>query len=656
MWLDAETSIDYVNFGSVAESVAELIVQADGEPLSIGVSGPWGVGKSSLIRLTRLALDERQPKPPQEGAETLEKYVFVEFNAWLYQGYDDARAALLETIAAKLSEVAEERQTGVEKTHEFLRRIDWFRFASLTAGSAAAIAMGLPPVGLFGQAAALFKRGQTDGVDQKLIEDTQKTAEDGAQKVKGLIKDPPPMSDESPRERIQALRDSFEAALKELDVTLVVLIDDLDRCLPETAVSTLEAIRLFLFLKGTAFVIAADDQMIKHAVRKHFDNPDESLVSNYFDKLIQIPIRVPTLGTQEVRAYMFLLYVQNSDLSEPDREKIRSAVCERLGESWKGLRIDRAFVEGVGVKLPNALVAQLDTADRLTTLMATASEIAGNPRLIKRFLNALSVRMAVANRQGVSVDEAALAKLLLFERLAPTELYLELATSITTSVDGKPHILDGLEPDDTAQTTADTVAGVEPESDASGVGVSSDVSPAVTPPERWATSFTKEWLALPPRLADIDMRGALYVSREHLPILTREDGLSSTAAELLRALIEHPTEAGALEEQIAALGSGEQSRMLDRLLAVARAEEQWGVPSILEALLVVVRIVPSLGSSLAGFLGSRPHNQIEADLIPRIADEPWAAQLMTSWAGSAQVSGPVKVTINRRTGNGNVAK
>lgn len=659
MWLDAETGIDYVNFGSVAESVAELIVQADGQPLSIGVSGPWGVGKSSLIKLTRAALDERQPKPPKEGAETLEKYVFVEFNAWLYQGYDDARAALLETIAAKLSAVAEERQTGLDKTHEFLRRIDWFRFASLTAGSAAAIAMGLPPIGLFGQAAALFKRGQNDGVDQTLIEDTQKTAEDGAKKVKGLIKDPPAVPDESPRERIQALRDSFEAALTELDVTLVVLIDDLDRCLPETAVSTLEAMRLFLFLKGTAFVIAADDQMIKHAVRKHFDNPDDSLVTNYFDKLIQIPIKVPTLGTQEVRAYMFLLYVQNSDLSGPDQEKIRSAVCGRLGESWKGLRIDRAFVEGVGVELPDALVAQLDTADRLTTLMATASEIAGNPRLIKRFLNALSVRMAVANRQGVSVDEAALAKLLLFERLAPTELYLELATSITTSVDGKPHILDGWEPDDTAaadDTTDAAATGVAETFDASSADIPTPDGPSMTPPERWATSFAKEWLALPPRLADLDMRGALYVSREHLPILTREDGLSSTAAELLRALIEHPTEAGALEEQIAALGSGEQSRMLDRLLGIARSEEQWGVPEILEALLVMVRVVPSLGSSLAGFLSSRPHNQIEADLIPRIADEQWAGQLMTTWAGSAEINAPVKVTINRRTGNGNVAK
>src|SRR4051794_30408056 len=181
----------------------------------------------------------------------------------------------MEAIAVKLAEVAEERKTGVEKTQDFLRRIDWFRLASLTAGSAAALALGLPPVGLIGQFASLFNRGRKDGVDGALIEDAQEVVTKGAEQVKGLVKDAPGEA-ESPRQRIQALRDSFVAALNELDIVLVVLIDDLDRCLPETAVSTLEAIRLFLFLEGTAFVIAADDQMIKHAVKKHFDNPDDS--------------------------------------------------------------------------------------------------------------------------------------------------------------------------------------------------------------------------------------------------------------------------------------------------------------------------------------------------------------------------------------------
>src|SRR6185503_11828942 len=105
-----------------------------------------------------------------------------------------------------------------------------------------------------------------------------------------------------------------EQTLEELGITLIVLIDDVDRCLPETTISTLEAIRLFLFIDRTAFVIAADDQMIRHAVRRHFEGITDDLITNYFDKLVQIPIRVPSLGTQDVRAYMMLLYIENSGL------------------------------------------------------------------------------------------------------------------------------------------------------------------------------------------------------------------------------------------------------------------------------------------------------------------------------------------------------
>ena len=47
------------------------------------------------------------------------------------------------------------------------------------------------------------------------------------------------------------------------------------------------------------------------------------LVTNYFDKLIQIPIRVPPLGTQEVRAYMMLLFVEDSELPTDEQEAIR---------------------------------------------------------------------------------------------------------------------------------------------------------------------------------------------------------------------------------------------------------------------------------------------------------------------------------------------
>src|SRR3546814_13240077 len=70
---------------------------------------------------------------------------------------------------------------------------------------------------------------------------------------------------------MHAFREEFEELLRRADIDrLVVLVDDLDRCLPETAIETLEAIRLFLFVPKAAFVIAADEGMIEYAVRQPF--------------------------------------------------------------------------------------------------------------------------------------------------------------------------------------------------------------------------------------------------------------------------------------------------------------------------------------------------------------------------------------------------
>ena len=80
-----------MNFGVVADACAELLQQANGQPISIGVSGGWGVGKSSLVRMvaSRLNVDVDPDK---------NTYVVVTFNPWLYQDFEGARSALLQMV------------------------------------------------------------------------------------------------------------------------------------------------------------------------------------------------------------------------------------------------------------------------------------------------------------------------------------------------------------------------------------------------------------------------------------------------------------------------------------------------------------------------------------------------------------------------------
>ena len=59
MWTDNETDKDFLNFACTADTVAELIIQAQNHPVTIGVSGQWGVGKSSMIKLIKKSLDAK---------------------------------------------------------------------------------------------------------------------------------------------------------------------------------------------------------------------------------------------------------------------------------------------------------------------------------------------------------------------------------------------------------------------------------------------------------------------------------------------------------------------------------------------------------------------------------------------------------------------
>jgi predicted KAP-like P-loop ATPase len=603
MWTDNETDVDYLNFSGVADTVAELIERANARPISIGIAGAWGVGKSSMIQLVQRALAGRD----SDG----KKFLFVTFNAWLYQGYDDARAALMDVIGEALRLETGKRKTGIDKTREFIKRVRWSRVVKFTA-SIGAVAAGLPPPALLETGLDAVRKVISGGSASDDVEKLEGAAKKVGEASGGFLA---PKEEYSPPQEIDALRASFEAALKELDVTLVVLIDDLDRCLPETTISTLEAIRLFLFLPRTAFVLAADDQMIRHAVRKHFSGIDDELVTNYFDKLIQIAIRVPPLGTAEVRAYMMLLYVENSELHEMVKERLRAATIAQLRQSWQGKRVNLAFFQGLKEELPPELLTRLESADRLAPIMATATRIQGNPRLIKRFLNMLAIRMTIARGHGVTVDEGIVTKMLLLERCAPPKAFSDITTAVMKSVDGRAAIL---------QTYEEAVKSGK----------------AAEFPPPWNDAFLQEWLALAPSLGSQDLRGVLYVSREHAPLITPEDRLSPEAASILNGMLEKPAMAGtaAIKTKLPELSAPDRATIMQALLVRARQEQAWGAPDILTACLALADVDAAQAQVLTAFLMGIPPAQLQPSIVPKIGGRSWTNKVYDEWKNAEGLS------------------
>ena len=232
----------------------------------------------------------------------------------------------------------------------------------------------------------------------------------------------------------------------------MVIVDDLDRCLPDTAISTLEAMRLLLFMKNTAFIIAADENMIRKAVSAHFEGSvlSDELVTNYFDKLIQVPISVPCLGISEIRAYLMMLlaqdYLSQKIITHDEYKSVKEFFEKKLKSSWNTAITGKELELAWGNRSQQTEIAMgIKIADELAPLLATSRNILGNPRLIKRFLNEIKIRQAIAHTQGMNIPWAQLVKFQLLLRCAPPKAIDFMQQKLLDSNDGKLVFLKNIE-------------------------------------------------------------------------------------------------------------------------------------------------------------------------------------------------------------------
>jgi len=618
MWHDIEAEVDLLNFGVVARAAADLIRQAGGAPLTIGVSGGWGTGKSTLVKLTKADLETGAAK----GAPESRAYVVMEFNAWLYQGYEDARQALLQSVSDRLLEEAQGRKTFVDKALDFAKRVRLLKVARITAPMLAHAGVGSVaggPLGAFIGAATGFVKGLSDEAKR---EEQLTALKDAYAALKPELKEliAERQEDSLPKE-IHALRETFAKLLADMGVTLVVFVDDLDRCLPHTAIATLEAMRLLLHVKNTAFVIAADESMIRGAVRAHFAGVDieSGLVTSYFDKLIQVPLKVPRLGVNEVKVYLALLMaelaVRQGQLTPKVQAQGQDALLQLLKTAWgKGIaRDDLAKVYGSEAK---SISNSLDIADQLAPLLVSASDIAGNPRLIKRFLNNLMIRLTIAKAMNMPIAIEQLVKVQLLERVASPAAFEFFVKAVASSLNGEAEFLEALEV--AAQADDEYVA----------------------PHPSWSTSFYQQWVRLSPRLAGSDLRALLHLSRDRSLGLAAYDELSEEAKRLLEATMEAKEVSNVLVTQLMALSQADVSRILTRVIRKAR-DGQWDTVDLLRCL-NCTEAHPELGGQFVQALEEIPPAQRPVAILPKLKNKPWAALLLADWRDDLESTEPVK--------------
>lgn len=535
MWSDTESKEDYLNFGEVSQIVTEILESEAMLPVSIGIFGNWGAGKSSLLNLI-----EQQIKP--------DEWIVIKFDAWLYQGFDDARAALLETIASHLIQAAKDEETILQKSKNLFARINGLRLLGLMA-EGAALAAGVPTFGLISKTFETAKES-LDGVqnetESKQIVEVGKNLVDSG---KNLIKSP---KQQTPPQQIDEFRKEYGEILQDLDKKLVIVIDNLDRCLPANAIQTLEAIRLFLFLNRTAFIIAADEEMIRHSVAEHYKDLSYRHQIDYLDKLIQIPIRVPKAGVLEIRAYLYMLYAIHQKIPTKKLASLRQFLETHLQQSWKSQSLNPEEVaKTIEERHNQALLSDFERANRIAPLLANSPNIHGNPRIVKRILNTIKMRAKIANKRQIPLEEAIITKLVIFERCVDSDVVTNFYQRINEE-EGKPELLKELE-----------------NNNEQNLSKLSENKPIQT--------FIKEWAKLEPKLSNVDLRAAIYLSRETIPLNTYTAQLSQKAQDALNILLTTTSRTGSqgTKDAIQQLTMDEQISVMDALVEQLRKVDNW---------------------------------------------------------------------------------
>ncbi|NUP14284.1 MAG: hypothetical protein HOW73_50270 [Polyangiaceae bacterium] len=526
MWSDNESPIDLLGCSHLVSTVVEIVKNDALLPATIGVFGDWGSGKTTVLRMVEDELRDQKD------------VVVVSFNGWLFEGYGDAKSALmgtiLDTIAARQG--LTEQATGTIK--RLLSRVNWMRLfgwgAKAAAGGAAAYAAGGLPALTAGAALHAGAAIASNAKDVDLDEVGKLYAQ----------------ADEARRE-LREFRAEFAKLLADAQIErLVVTIDDLDRCLPETVIETLEAIKLFLFVPNTAFVLGADERLVKYAVRRRFPElPGEhaEVGRDYLEKLVQFPVRVPPLGRPEMETYINLLFARIGGLTHGKFDELRKCAIETAtADNLLEVRVNLGIVKAVVGDVPKALEENLAIAERIAPVLAKG--LNGNPRQCKRFLNMLLMRTAMARSRNIVLKQRVLAKLMLLEYLRP-ESFKKLA-EVQAEQGGKPRELADaehppLEPTEDVELAQPKAATSRP------VAAKPTLPPRPVPSKEHDTptrrelppwlsdSWVQEWLRSDPQLASEDLRPYIFFARDTLgPLGATVQRMSPAAQQLLTDLFQ----------------------------------------------------------------------------------------------------------------------
>ena len=373
---------DRFNRAIFATRIAETIAtRADSSSIVLGLDGPWGDGKTSVLEMM------------QESLRSHPNSIIIRFNPWHFQNED----LLLRGFFATLAEAMGKSLPNLkEKAGELLKNYgSILSLASLTIGGVVQVTPGETAKG-FGEAMSSI------GLD--------------------------------------VLRNRIEQMLDEAKKRLVILIDDIDRLDREETHAVFKLVKLSASFRHTSYVLAFDDEVVSAALGERYGAGGAAAGRAFLEKIVQVPLHLPpadqvSLRSLTIEGVVAALNQAEIDLTQhqgeafarrfddvllqkietPRRAKLFSNALMFALPILKGEvnPVDLMLIEGIRVIYPNLYVAIRENPD-----LFLQGEPEGRRNVFERGISRID-SILESTTPTLSMQERALLKARLLEPLFP---------------------------------------------------------------------------------------------------------------------------------------------------------------------------------------------------------------------------------------------
>lgn len=298
--------LDVLNRDEFVNQLIRLVENISDNKTStcFAIDGAWGSGKSFVLDMF-----EEQLSIIQSEETFKDKYFIVHYNSWKYDYYEEPLIAIVSSIIAEI----EEKVNIFPDSQEKQEILGMFKAAGAS---------------LLSMANATFK-AQT-GLDiQGAYETVIKGEKEGAAKYeKEHVYDR--------YLRFNKVIDKLSALIQEIanEYTVVIIVDELDRCIPEYAIKVMERLHHLTEEKSNIITIMSiDKKQLECSIRHLFGFAEDN---KYLEKFINFEIK---LDKGEVSENIFEKYVDYFELFNKDKFQFDDPVEECLIVLFKNIDV-----------------------------------------------------------------------------------------------------------------------------------------------------------------------------------------------------------------------------------------------------------------------------------------------------------------------------